>query len=120
MTGTAAQPVTMMALRAHRRGGPETLRYEEAPRPVPADGEVLVAVHAAAITFAELGWDATWTRDGRDRTPTIPGHEVAGTVAGTGAEVTFPSVGDRVFELLRFDHDGAAADRHRRTPTGTA
>src|SRR3954451_15526019 len=70
MTGAA----TMMALRAHSRGGPETLRYEAAPRPVPAVGEVLVAVHAAAITFAELGWDATWTRDGRDRTPTIPGH----------------------------------------------
>jgi NADPH:quinone reductase-like Zn-dependent oxidoreductase len=106
MTGAA----TMMALRAHRRGGPETLRYETAPRPVPAAGEVLVAVHAAAITFAELGWDATWTRDGRDRTPTIPGHEVAGTVTAAGAGVTVPAVGDRVFGLLRFDHDGAAAE----------
>jgi NADPH:quinone reductase-like Zn-dependent oxidoreductase len=56
---------TMMALRAHSRGGPEKLVYEQAPVPVPRPGEVLVAVHAAAITFAELSWDLSWTtRDG--------------------------------------------------------
>lgn len=42
-------------------------------------------MHAAAITFAELTWDESWTtRDGRDRTPVIPSHEVSGTVAGLG------------------------------------
>jgi len=48
---------TMMALRAHARGGQEQLVYEPAPRPLPAPGEALVAVHAAAITFAELDWE---------------------------------------------------------------
>lgn len=110
MTGAAALPETMTALRAHSRGGPGTLHYEQAPRPVPAAGEVLVAVRAVGITFAELGWDATWTRDGHDRTPTIPGHEVAGTVAELGDGVTDLTVGDPVFGLLRFDHDGAAAE----------
>ena len=43
-----------MALRAHTRGGPDQLVYEQAPIPVPQRGEALVAVHAAAITFAEL------------------------------------------------------------------
>ena len=43
----------MRALRAHRRGGPEVLVLEQAPRPAPAAGEVLVEVHAAAITFDE-------------------------------------------------------------------
>jgi hypothetical protein len=39
---------------------------------VPEPGEALVAVHAAAITFAELTWDLSWTtRDGQDRTPVI-------------------------------------------------
>jgi NADPH:quinone reductase-like Zn-dependent oxidoreductase len=52
---------TMRAVRAHRRGGPEQLVYEVAPRPEPAPGEVLVAVHAASITSDELTWDATWT-----------------------------------------------------------
>ena len=51
----------MTALRAHRRGGPEVLVVERAPVPAPADGEVLVAVHAAAITFDELTWEETWS-----------------------------------------------------------
>ena len=51
----------MTALRAHGRGGPEVLFVEQAPVPEPAPGEVLVAVHAAAITFDELTWEETWT-----------------------------------------------------------
>lgn len=100
-----------MALRAHARGGAERLAYEEAPAPVPGPGEALVAVHAAAITFAELTWDLSWTtKDGRDRTPVIPAHEVSGTVAGLGGGVTGMAVGDEVFGLIDFDRDGAAAE----------
>jgi NADPH:quinone reductase-like Zn-dependent oxidoreductase len=102
---------TMMALRAHARGGTEQLVYEQAPTPVPGPGEALVAVHAAAITFAELTWDLSWTtRDGRDRTPVIPAHEVSGTVASLGAGADGPSVGDEVYGLIDFDRDGAAAE----------
>ncbi len=104
----------MMALRAHARGGPEQLVYEQAPTPVPGPGEALVEVHAGAITFAELTWDETWTtRDGRDRTPTIPSHEVSGTVAGlgpgAGGGVGGVAPGDEVYGLIDFDRDGAAA-----------
>jgi NADPH:quinone reductase-like Zn-dependent oxidoreductase len=102
---------TMMALRAHARGGPEQLVYEQAPVPVPGPGEALVAVHAAAITFAELSWDLTWTTsDGHDRTPTIPSHEVSGVVAGLGPGAGGLAVGDEVYALIEFDRDGAAAD----------
>jgi len=102
---------TMMALRAHHRGGPEQLVYEQAPVPVAGPGEVLIAVHAAAITFDELTWDESWTtRDGADRTPMIPSHEVSGTVAALGDGVTDFAVGDEVFGLIDFDRDGAAAD----------
>ena len=59
----------MAALRAHHRGGPEVLTFERAPVPVPADGEVLIAVHAAAITFDELTWEETWLRDGATGRP---------------------------------------------------
>jgi NADPH:quinone reductase-like Zn-dependent oxidoreductase len=98
----------MMALRAHARGGPGQLRYEQAPAPVPGPGEALVAVHAAAITFAELTWDLSWTtKDGRDRTPVIPSHEMSGTVAGIADGV---AVGDEVYGLIDFDRDGAAAE----------
>jgi NADPH:quinone reductase-like Zn-dependent oxidoreductase len=101
---------TMMALRAHTRGGPGQLVYEQAPVPVPAPGEALVAVHAAGITFAELTWDLSWTtRDGRDRTPVIPSHEMSGTVARLGAGVTGMTPGDEVYGLIGFDRDGAAA-----------
>jgi NADPH:quinone reductase-like Zn-dependent oxidoreductase len=102
-------PASMMALRAHRRGGPEVLVYESAPVPSVAPDEVLVEVHAAAITFAELGWSETWESNGHDRTPTIPSHEVSGVVAALGDEVTELEVGSEVYGLIRFDRDGAAA-----------
>ena len=102
---------TMMALRAHARGGPEQLVYEAAPVPVPGPGEALAAVHAAAITFAELSWDESWTtRDGRDRTPVIPSHEVSGTVAALGPGADGLTVGAEVYGLIDFDRDGAAAE----------
>lgn len=100
----------MTALRAHRRGGPEQLVLERAPVPVPAAGEVLVAVHAAAITFDELTWDETWTRNGVSRTPVIPSHEVSGVVEAVADDVTDFVPGDDVYGLIGFDRDGAAAD----------
>jgi NADPH:quinone reductase-like Zn-dependent oxidoreductase len=100
----------MTALRAHHRGGPEVLIVERAPVPVLAPGEVLIAVHAAAITFDELTWDETWLRDGVDRTPVIPSHEVSGVVTAVTEDVTDVAVGDEVYGLIRFDRDGAAAE----------
>jgi len=100
----------MTALRAHHRGGPEVLVVERAPVPVPGAGEVLVAVHAAAITFDELTWEETWTRDGASRTPVIPSHEVSGVVAEMGPGATGLAPGDQVYGLIEFDRDGAAAE----------
>jgi NADPH:quinone reductase-like Zn-dependent oxidoreductase len=109
---------TMMALRAHARGGPDKLAVEQAPVPAPRSGEVVVAVHAAGITFDELSWDPTWTTgDGRDRTPVIPSHEVSGVIAAMADDAAgliagdpSPAVGDAVFGLIDFDRDGAAAE----------
>lgn len=86
------------------------LTVESAPVPVPAPGEVLVAVHAAAITFDELTWEETWTRDGVDRTPTIVSHEVSGVVTEIDSGVTDFQPGDEVYGLVAFDRDGAAAE----------
>lgn len=98
----------MHAVRGHRRGGPEVLAYETAPRPVPGDGEVLVEVRSAAITPGELGWDATWTDSlapgGEPRLPAVPAKEVAGVV------VEGPGTGGEVFGLIPFTRDGAAAE----------
>jgi NADPH:quinone reductase-like Zn-dependent oxidoreductase len=101
----------MMALRAHARGGPEQLRYEQAPVPVPGPGQVLIAVRAAGITFAEFTWDQSWTTsDGADRTPVIPAHEVSGIVAAVTDEVSDLATGDAVLGLIDFNQDGAAAE----------
>ncbi|MEV5148106.1 NADP-dependent oxidoreductase [Streptomyces sp. NPDC052727] len=105
---------TMRAVRAHKRGGPEQLVCESAPRPEPAAGDVLVSVRAASITNGELAWDATWTDSfdgtGRDRTPVVPSHEVSGVVAELGSAVTGLAVGDEVYGLIPFTRDGAAAE----------
>lgn len=105
---------TMRAVRAHSRGGPEQLMYEQAPRPEPGPGEVLVAVKAASITPHELTWGATWTHNpdgsGPERTPIIPSHEFSGVVAACGAGVESPAEGEAVYGLIPFTRDGAAAE----------
>lgn len=103
---------TMHAVRGHQRGGPEQLTYEEAPVPVPGEGEVLVRVRSAAITPGELDWDATWTDaldgSGTPRLPIVPSKEFSGMVAGAGAGGLSP--GDEVYGLIPFTSDGAAAE----------
>jgi NADPH:quinone reductase-like Zn-dependent oxidoreductase len=94
----------MAALRAHARGGPEKLGYERIPRPQPGPGEILIAVRAAAITFAELTWDETWTH-----IPATPSHEFSGTVAALGPDGHTRAIGDPVYGLVPFDRNGAAA-----------
>lgn len=95
----------MRAVRAHRRGGPRELRAEVVPVPSIAPDEVLVAVYATGITFAELGWDETWTH-----APAIPGHEFSGVIVERGNSVTTAELGDAVYGLIRFDRQGAAAE----------
>jgi len=106
---TADRP--MQALRAHRRGGPEELVYEQAPRPPLGIGDALVEVHTASFTPTELDWPSTWTdRLGRERNPVIPGHEVSGVVAALGFGTTGVTVGQEVYGLTDWYRDGAAAD----------
>ncbi|MGW3667895.1 NADP-dependent oxidoreductase [Streptomyces sp. NPDC005141] len=105
---------TMHAVRGHRRGGPDQLVYEVAPRPVPGPGEVLIEVRAASVTSGELGWDATWTDSfdgsGGPRLPIVPSKEVSGVVAEPGEGVTDFAPGDEVYGLIPFTRDGAAAE----------
>ncbi len=57
-------------------------------------GDVVVEVHASGFTGNELEWPSTWIdRLGRDRTPSIPGHEVAGVVTSLSYGATGLSVG---------------------------
>src|ERR1700743_699006 len=87
------------------------LSLTEMPYPHAAENDVIVRVHAAGFTPGELEWPATWTdRAGRDRTPSVPGHELSGVVVELGYGTTGLSVGQRVF--------GLAAWGRNRSPAG--
>ena len=98
---------TMKAVRQHAFGGPELLRYEDAPMPTPAAGEVLVRVHAVGLNPPD--W---YLRDGYRALPAewqpnvefplILGTDVSGVIAAIGEGVTAFSVGDAVYPMVRF------------------
>lgn len=65
------------------------MKLEELPDPQAAINDVVVQVHAAAITGDELSWPSTWTdRAGCSRIPSVPGHELAGVVTSLGYGTT--------------------------------
>jgi NADPH:quinone reductase-like Zn-dependent oxidoreductase len=83
----------------------------ERPEPQPAINDVVVEVHASGFVPTELEWPSTWTdRLDRDRTPSIPGHELAGVVTALGYGTTGLSVGQRVFGLADWYRDGTLAE----------
>src|SRR5690349_1206376 len=83
----------------------------ERPEPEPAVNDVVVQVHASGFTSGELTWPSTWTdRLGRDRTPSIPGQELAGVVTALGYGTTGLSVGQRVFGLTDSYRGGGLAE----------
>ena len=96
-------PGRMNAIRLWRLGDPQTLAHEQIQTPRPKQGEVLVRVHAAAITRDELDWPG-------DRLPATPSYEFSGIVAELGAGVDAVTAGQEVFALCGFDRDGAAAE----------
>src|SRR4026209_2788506 len=80
------------------------------PDPQAAINDVVVQVHASGFTSGELTWPSTWTdRLGRDRTPSIPGQELAGVVTALGYGTTGLSVGQRVFGLSDSYRGGGVA-----------
>jgi NADPH:quinone reductase-like Zn-dependent oxidoreductase len=83
----------------------------ERPEPPAAINDVVVEVHASGFVPTEMAWPSTWTdRAGRDRTPSIPGHELAGVVTALGYGTTRLSVGQRVFGLTDWHRDGTLAE----------
>jgi NADPH:quinone reductase-like Zn-dependent oxidoreductase len=83
----------------------------ERPEPQPAGNDVLVEVHASGFTPGELTWPSNFTdRLGRDRTPSIPGHELAGVVRALGYGTAGLTLGQRVFGLTDWTRDGTLAE----------
>jgi NADPH:quinone reductase-like Zn-dependent oxidoreductase len=91
--------------------GTAGMKLMERPAAQAAINDVVVQVHASGFVPTELTWPSTWTdRLGRDRTPVIPGHELAGVVTALGYGTTGLSVGQRVFGLTDWYRDGSLAE----------
>jgi len=94
-----------------RDAGIGGLTLADLPHPHAAENDVIVRVHAAGFTPGELDWPGTWTdRAGRDRTPSVPGHELSGVVAELGYGTTGLTVGQRVFGITDWARDGSLAE----------
>jgi NADPH:quinone reductase-like Zn-dependent oxidoreductase len=91
--------------------GTAGMKLTERPEPHAAINDVIVQVHASGFVPTELTWPSTWTdRRARDRTPSIPGHELAGVVTSLGYGTTGLSIGQRVFGLADWHRDGTLAE----------
>lgn len=91
--------------------GTAGMKLVERPEPQPSINDAVVQVYAAGFVNTELGWPSTWTdRLDRDRTPSIPGHELAGVVTALGYGTTGLSLGQRVFGLTDWTRDGTLAE----------
>jgi NADPH:quinone reductase-like Zn-dependent oxidoreductase len=91
--------------------GTAGMKLTERPEPAAALNDVVVQIHASGFVPTEVAWSSTWTdRRGRDRTPSILGHELAGVVTAFGYGTTGLSVGQRVFGLADWHRDGTLAE----------
>jgi NADPH:quinone reductase-like Zn-dependent oxidoreductase len=91
--------------------GTAGMKLVERPELQAAINDVVVEIHASGFVPTELEWPSTWVdRLDRDRTPVIPGHELAGVVTALGYGTTGLSVGQRVFGLTDWYRDGTLAE----------
>ncbi|HEY9267386.1 MAG TPA: NADP-dependent oxidoreductase [Mycobacterium sp.] len=91
--------------------GTAGMRLMERPQPTAAINDVIVEIHASGFVPTEVEWSSTWIdRAGRDRSPSILGHELAGVVTALGYGTTGLSVGQRVFGLSDWHRDGTLAE----------
>jgi NADPH:quinone reductase-like Zn-dependent oxidoreductase len=94
-----------------RNAGVSGLSLTDMPYPHAAQNDVIVRVHAAGFTPGELAWPTTWAdRAGRDRTPSVPGHDLSGVVAELGYGTIGLTVGQRVFGLADWARNGSLAE----------
>jgi len=102
----------MKAILLSTKGGAESLVLGDIPQPHPGAGDVLVKVHATAVTPAEFQWFPTWnTRAGNPRPfPIVLSHEFSGVIAALGAGVATLKVGDPVYGLNDWFSNGAQAE----------
>lgn len=101
---------TMKAIRIHEYGGPEVLKYEDAPRPAPAAGDVLIRVHATSVNPVDIAIRSGFFKERMKYTlPMIPGWDVSGVVEAVPPDATRLKPGDEVYARPDLSRDGAYA-----------
>ena len=111
----------MKAIRIHGAPGSEVLSLEEVPVPKLTTGEILVRVHATAVTPGELEWYPTWhTPKGEPRAYAVPCHEFSGVIEDIAPDVKGWNRGDAVYGMNDWFTDGAAAEYCIAKPTEIA
>lgn len=96
---------------SNREAGVAGMSLVDLPYPVASENDVVVQVYAAGFTPGELDWPDTWTdRAGRDRTPSVPGHELSGVIVELGYGTTGLTIGQRVFGLADWARNGSLAE----------
>jgi NADPH:quinone reductase-like Zn-dependent oxidoreductase len=110
------------AIRLHHIGGPKALLYEDAPKLIPKEHQVLVRVYATAITPTEFDWYPTFhTPEGGMRPfPIILGHEFSGVAEAVGSGCLDIQVGDPIYGLNDWFMDGAQAEYCLTVPANIA
>lgn len=102
---------TMKAVRVHEYGGPEVLKYEDAPRPQAGPDEVLIRVHASSVNPVDWKVRAGYLQQMmKYKMPMIPGWDVSGVVEAVGAGAARLKAGDAVYALCDISRDGTYAD----------
>jgi len=87
--------------------GTAGMKLVERPQPQPAINDVVVEIHASGFVNTEMDWPSIWTdRLHNNRTPTIPGHELAGVVTALGYGTTGLTIGQPVLGLADWYRDG--------------
>jgi NADPH:quinone reductase-like Zn-dependent oxidoreductase len=111
----------MKAIRIHGSRGNETLSLDEIQIPKLSAGEILIRVHATAVTQGELEWYPTWhTPKGEPRLQAVPSHEFSGAIEDVAPGVQGLEKGDEVYGLNNWFIDGAAAEYCITTPAEIA
>jgi NADPH:quinone reductase-like Zn-dependent oxidoreductase len=101
LTAAQANPATMKAVVVNEYGGPEVLKYEDAPRPEPKENEALVRVIAAGVNPVDaLIRSGKYAKFFGTTLPLVPGYDIAGIVEKTGAKVTKLKPGDSIYAYV--------------------
>jgi NADPH:quinone reductase-like Zn-dependent oxidoreductase len=110
MVAQSSSP-TMKAIVVQKYGGPEVLKYEDAPRPEPKEDQILVRVIAAAVNPVDgMIRSGKFANYFHTTFPLIPGYDISGVVEKTGPKITKFKAGDPVYAYIGLKEGGGYAE----------